>query len=147
MRERLPLLIRLAIGAILITYGVGKLSDPVSFLKVINEYQILPAHPTWLLNLMPNGIPLLEIAAGLCLITGFLRRGAAVLMGGFLVLFTAAILWRALQVMEDTGQLFREIEFDCGCGAGVVVIWEKLLFNSVLILGTFYAGFRRTPGA
>jgi len=142
MRSRLPIMIRFLMGAILITYGIEKLSDPVSFLKSIHEYDILPARPTWVLNLAPSGIPLLEITAGLCLITGFLRRGAAVIMSSFLVLFTAAILWRTFGIMDETGQAFTQVEFDCGCGAGVVVIWEKIMFNTILVLGTLHAGFR-----
>ncbi|MFK5957042.1 MAG: DoxX family protein [Planctomycetota bacterium] len=142
MRNRLPFYIRIIMGCILIAYGVEKLQDPVAFLKAIHEYDILPAQPTWILNLMPSGIPLLEIAAGLCLISGFLRRGAAVLMSSFLVLFTAAILWRTFAVMQETGQSFSQVKFDCGCGSGVVVIWEKLMFNSILVLGTIHAGFR-----
>ena len=138
----LPLFIRLAIGVILIAYGIGKLADPVSFLKAIHEYGILPTDPIWLLNLAPSGIPLLEIVAGLCLISGFLRRGAACLMGTFLILFTGAILWRTFAVMDETGQKFMEVAFDCGCGGGVVVIWEKMMINAILILGTFHAGFR-----
>ena len=141
--KQMPLFIRLAMGAILIAYGVGKLSDPVSFLKAIHEYQILPAEPTWLLNLAPSGIPLLEITAGLCLITGFLRRGAASLMTAFLILFSAAILWRTFAVMDETGQKFTEVAFDCGCGDGIVVIWEKMMTNIILILGTIHTGFRQ----
>ena len=142
MRSRLPIMIRFLMGAVLIAYGIEKLSDPVSFLKSIHEYDILPTRPTWVLNLAPSGIPLLEITAGLCFITGFLRRGAAVIMSSFLVLFTAAILWRTFGIMDETGQSFMQVEFDCGCGAGVVVIWEKMMFNTILILGTIHAGFR-----
>jgi uncharacterized membrane protein YphA (DoxX/SURF4 family) len=138
MRSYLPLFIRVAVAALLISYGVEKLGDPVNFLKSIHEYDILPVKPSWILNLGPNVIPILEIAAGLCILTGVLRRGAAAFMGGFLVLFTAAIFWRALTVMDETGQAFSEIAFDCGCGGGEVVIWEKLVLNTALIVGTFY---------
>lgn len=147
MRPHLPLFIRIAMGAILIAYGVEKLNNPVDFLKAIHEYDILPAHPTWILNLAPSGIPMLEIAAGLCLLSGFLRRGASVLMAGFLILFTGAILWRTKEVMGETGQAFHEVAFDCGCGSGVVVIWEKTMFNMALILGTLHAGFRERASA
>lgn len=140
--KHMPRFVRLAMGAILIAYGIEKLSDPVSFLKAIHEYGILPTEPTWLLNLAPSGIPMLEVFAGVCLITGFLRRGAAVLMSSFLVLFSMAILWRTFAVMDETGQKFMEVAFDCGCGGGVVVIWEKMMFNTILILGTIHAGFR-----
>ena len=142
MKLNMPQLIRLLMGGVLIVYGVQKMMDPVSFLKAIHEYDILPTQPTWLLNLAPSGIPLLEIAAGLAFITGVLRRGAAVIMATFLVVFTGAILMRTFGIMEETGQSFMQVEFDCGCGAGVVVIWEKMMFNSILVLGTLHAGFR-----
>lgn len=138
MRSYLPLFIRLAVAVLLIDYGLGKLSDPVSFLKSIHEYDLLPVKPSWILNLGPNVIPIMELAAGLCILTGLLRRGAAAFMGGFLVLFTAAIFWRTLGVMDETGQAFSKIVFDCGCGGGEVVIWEKLVLNIALIVGTFY---------
>ena len=142
MKLNMPQLIRRLMGGVLIVYGVQKMMDPVSFLKAIHEYDILPTQPTWLLNLAPSGIPLLEIAAGLAFITGVLRRGAAVIMATFLVVFTGAILMRTFGIMEETGQSFMQVEFDCGCGAGVVVIWEKMMFNSILVLGTLHAGFR-----
>lgn len=129
-------------GGVLIAYGVQKMMDPVSFLKAIHEYDILPSQPTWILNLAPSGIPILEIAAGLAFLSGILRRGAAVLMAAFLVIFTGAILMRTFGIMEETGQSFMQVQFDCGCGAGVVVIWEKMIFNTVLVLGTLHAGFR-----
>lgn len=136
------MMIRVFMGVIFIAYGVQKMMDPVSFLKAIHEYDILPTRPTWILNLAPSGIPILEIAAGLAFLTGTLRRGAAVLMGSFLVFFTLAILMRTFGVMEETGQSFMQVEFDCGCGTGIVVIWEKIMFNTVLLLGTVHAGFR-----
>jgi len=138
MMSYTPLFIRLAVAALLFSYGFEKLNDPVSFLKSIHEYDLLPTEPPWLLNFGPSLIPILEIAAGICILSGFLRRGAALSMGLFLIVFTGAITWRAFTVMSETGQSFASIEFDCGCGSGVVVIWEKLVFNTALIVGTFY---------
>ncbi|MDP7061312.1 MAG: DoxX family protein [Planctomycetota bacterium] len=138
MRDYLPLFIRVGVAALLISYGVEKFYDPVNFLKSIHEYDILPVKPSWILNLGPNVIPVMELAAGLCILSGFLRRGAAAFMGGFLVLFTGAILWRTFGVMDETGQAFHQIAFDCGCGGGEVVIWEKMVLNTALIVGTFY---------
>ena len=51
MRSYLPLFIRVGVAALLISYGMEKLSDPVSFLKSIHEYDILPVKPSWILNL------------------------------------------------------------------------------------------------
>jgi uncharacterized membrane protein YphA (DoxX/SURF4 family) len=146
MKDYMPLFIRVAVAALLVSYGVEKLGDPVNFLKSIHEYDILSTRPPWLLNFGPNAIPLLEIAAGVCILTGFLRKGAALTMGCFLVAFTGAIVWRTFDVMEATGQSFGEISFDCGCGGGVVVIWEKIVLNGALIVSTFYCMLERGFG-
>ena len=146
MRSYMPLFIRLAVAALLFSYGFEKLNDPVTFLKSIHEYDLLPTNPPWMLNFGPNVIPILEIAAAICILTGFLRRGAALSMGLFLLVFSGAILWRALVVMDETGISFAEVAFDCGCGSGIVVIWEKLVFNAALIVGTFYCMLGRGYG-
>lgn len=138
MRTTFPLLIRLAVVILLIDYGIEKLADPVTFLKSIREYDLLPLHPTWMINFLPSLIPMLEIAAGICILTGFLRRGAATIMSGFLLLFTFAIFLRTLDVMGAEGIPFAEVAFDCGCGSGVVVIWQKIVTNGALIAGTIY---------
>jgi len=145
----MPLFIRVAVAVLLISSGFQKFGDPVSFLKAIREYDILPPGMPWLLNFGPNTIPLMEIAAGLCILTGFLRRGAAFVMGCFLVLFTAAIIWRVRQLMIETGSSFLDLEpFNCGCGSGNdVVAWEKISTNLALIIGTFYCMFDRVLAA
>jgi len=138
----LPMLVRCAVAALLLAYGFEKLGGLSDFLKSIHSYGILPPEPPWLLNLAADGIPMLEIAGGLCLLFGWFRRGAALVVGLFLLVFSVAILWRTLEVMDDTGQAFTQVAFDCGCGNGVVVIWQKLLFNLALLLGVLYVGFR-----
>ena len=142
VRDVLPLLVRVAVAGLMITYGVEKMAGLEDFLKSIHSYGVLPTQPPWLLNLAADGIPVLEIFGGLCLLFGFWRRAASLVLAFFLVVFTAAILWRTFQVMDETGQAFTEVAFDCGCGSGVVVIWEKTLFNLTLLLGTLYVGFR-----
>lgn len=142
VRDVLPLLVRVAVAGLMITYGVEKMAGLEDFLKSIHSYGILPTRPPWILNLAADGIPVLEIFGGLCLLFGFWRRAASLVLALFLVVFTAAILWRTFQVMDETGQAFTEVAFDCGCGSGVVVIWEKTLFNLTLLLGTLYVGFR-----
>ncbi|MFT7516641.1 MAG: putative membrane protein YphA (DoxX/SURF4 family) [Myxococcota bacterium] len=142
MRTRLPLLVRLGVAFILCTYGFEKLQDPVAFLKAIREYEMFPAEYYRLLNFSVSAIPVAEILAAICLATGFWRRGAAVVTSLLLIMFSTAILIRSFEIMADTGQAFSELVFDCGCGSGEVVIYEKIMFNLVLLLGVLHAGFR-----
>jgi uncharacterized membrane protein YphA (DoxX/SURF4 family) len=145
--RHLPLLARLYAGAVMLYYGVGKLADPVIFLKSIHTYEILPDDLPFLLNFAAVGLPWLEILAGLALLSNRLRRGAASLSLLSLLLFTGAILMRSLDLMESEGTAFTDLSFDCGCGSGVVVIWQKMIFNGSLILATAIALFPIRPGA
>lgn len=135
--NRLPLrFIATALGIVLFVYGVQKLGEPSDFLKSIHAYGILPTQPPWILNLTAIGLPWLEIICGVALVLGPLRRGAAFLSSAVLAIFTAAILVRSFQVMGAEGTAFLDLAFDCGCGSGTVIIWQKLIFNGALIAGT-----------
>jgi uncharacterized membrane protein YphA (DoxX/SURF4 family) len=140
--SRLPLLIRLGVATILVSYGFEKIQDPVAFLKAIREYEMFPSGWYGLLNFSVSAIPITEILAALCLATGFLRRGAAAVTALLLIVFSSAILIRSFDIMAETGQKFTELSFDCGCGSGEVIIFEKILFNTALLIGVIHAGFR-----
>jgi uncharacterized membrane protein YphA (DoxX/SURF4 family) len=145
---RLPLpWLRAALGGIFVYYGWLKISDPYSYLKSVHEYGVLDGMNLVgmpLENIAAAGVPMLEIFGGLCLAFGLWRRGAAAWLGLFLAAFTVAVAWKATDPEIAAGQpsyLLRE--FDCGCGTGVVVVWEKLLMNLILIALLFPLGLRR----
>lgn len=138
----LPIVVRCAVAAILLAYGIEKMGSLSDFLKSIHSYGVLPTNPPWLLNLAANGIPMLEIVGGLFLLFGWCRRGTSAVVGLFLLVFSIAIFLRTLGVMDETGQAFAKVAFDCGCGNGEVIIWQKLLSNVALLLGVLYVGFR-----
>jgi hypothetical protein len=50
-------------------------------------------------------------------------------------------LWRAVQVHAAGDIAFCDIQFDCGCGTGEVVVCYKLVQNSLLTLGSFGLAF------
>ncbi len=116
-----------------------KLGDPVAFLKAIHSYDILPTRPPWILDFSAIWIPVIEFLAGLCLITGIGRRGAALATAGMLVVFTLAVWMRALDLHHSLGGAFCAVKFDCGCGGGEVYICAKLAENLALILGASWA--------
>lgn len=132
-------------GAVMLVYGWKKTGLPVpfgdagstvDFLKSIHAYGVLPTQPPWILNLTAVGLPWLEVICGLALILGPFRRGAAALSFLSLAAFTTAITLRSFEVMAEDGVGFFALSFDCGCGSGEVIIWQKLLFNLALILAT-----------
>lgn len=144
-RSGVPLLIaRLVLGGLFIYMGAKKVQIPSEFLKQIRLYQFLPENPPFFLNGTAIVLPWLEILCGVALILGLWLRGAALACAAMLAVFTPAILVRALNLKAETGVSFFEVKFDCGCGAGVVITWKKLIENSLLFLLAVYAMFSRS---
>lgn len=128
------LIVRLFLGGLFVYMGVNKIGHPVAFLKQIHLYDMLPVAPPQAMNLTAIALPWVEVICGLALILGLWRRGSAVLIALMLGVFTPAIFSRALSIHQTEGTPFLEVAFDCGCGAGVVVTWKKLLENSGLFV-------------
>ena len=110
--------------------GLSKALDPVAFLKLVRQYEVFSSY-SWL-NLVAATVPWFEMFCGALLILGIAVRGAAVLLAGMLVSFTALVWWRALGLQAIEHQPFCSIRFDCGCGAGPVLICRKLAENVLL---------------
>ena len=140
----LTMLIRVALGAYFIYSGLEKAGVPTDFLKNIHLYQMMPEDPPFFLNAVATVMPWLEIVCGTALVLGVGIRGAAANLLVMLLVFSPAILLRALAIRAEEGTPFFEIAFDCGCGAGVVVTWRKLCFNGMLIVGGLVVLFARS---
>ena len=112
--------------------GLHKTLHPVEFLKLVRQYDILHHH--LLLNFVASTLPWFEIFCGLLLLCGIAVRGAALLLVAMLIPFTLAVFLRALALQKSGGLPFCAIRFDCGCGAGEVLICRKLAENFLLTL-------------
>lgn len=133
LRDWLLLGARVLVGGVFLALAPGKIVDPVAFLKAIHEYQAVPEHWPFVLNLAAVVLPWLELLGGAFLILGVLRRGTAAVLAASLFLFSAAILFRGLAIHAEQGISFCAVAFDCGCGTGVVPVCRKLLENSTLL--------------
>ena len=60
--------------------GLIELSDPVDFLKLIREYEMVPESAPILLNSLAAVLPWVEVLCGLLLIVGVAVRGSALLL-------------------------------------------------------------------
>jgi len=120
---------RLIVGGTFVYLAFHKIADPVKFLKDIREYHLLPESLPLLFNLSAVTLPWIEILAGGLLILGLWLRGSATIILALMLFFTTAILVRALGVYGEGNIAFCGIEFDCGCGSGVINICRKLLTN------------------
>lgn len=129
--DLLAMLARYLLGALFIYMGLSKALHSVEFLKLVRQYDILH-HPLGL-NLVASALPWFEMFCGLLLVLGIAVRGTAVMLVTMLVPFTLLVLLRALDIYKAGGQPFCSIRFDCGCGAGEVLICRKLAENLVLV--------------
>ena len=123
------LLARLVLGGVFIWLGSNKLAEPITFLKLIREYGLVPESLPWLLNTMAVALPWLEIWCGVLLLAGVAVRGTGYGMLLLLMVFSGAILLRALDIQAAEQIAFCAIKFDCGCGTGEEYVCSKLPQN------------------
>jgi uncharacterized membrane protein YphA (DoxX/SURF4 family) len=130
--ENLAVLARWLVGGFMIYMGLVKALDPVGFLKLVREYDLVQT--PLLLNSIAAIVPWFETFCGLLLLAGVAVRGAALLLLAMLVPFTIIVLKRALALHAASTIAFCAVKFDCGCGMGEVYICHKLVENGLLIL-------------
>lgn len=130
LREGAGALLRVVIGVLLVYLGLGKAWDPVQFLKLVREYELVTAPAP--LSALAGLLPWLEVFLGLMLVCGIAVRGTALVTLALLLPFTAAVLARALTLQASLGIPFCAVRFDCGCGLGEVWICAKLAENTLL---------------
>jgi len=117
------LVCRLAVAGVFIYASLDKIAHPDAFAGLVYNYRLLPLallHPFALV------LPWLELVAGIALLLGIFRRGAAVLCLVMTVMFIAAI----------TVALSRGLDISCGCfhTDGGSNVGLSLLLRDVLLL-------------
>jgi uncharacterized membrane protein YphA (DoxX/SURF4 family) len=131
-REFSTLLARIFLGLLFVYLGTAKVIDPVGFLKLVRQFDLLPQ--PLLLNAVAGLLPWFEVFCGVLLLAGIRPRGAALVAGLMLFAFTALLAGRAWAIFQ-AGQIpFCAIRFDCGCGTGEVLICAKLIENTAALL-------------
>lgn len=98
----LTLIARLVFGGLYTYAGAIKTIDPQGFAQSVANYRILPEV---LVNPVALWLPMVEVAAGLCLILGPLALGAAALLNGLMIVFMAALGYN----------WHRGLDVACGC--------------------------------
>ncbi len=127
LRESLALGARIVLGALFVYLGTVKAMDPIGFLKLVRQFDLLPQ--PFLLNAVSGLLPWFEIFCGGLLLAGIRPRGTALVAAMMLVAFTALLALRALAIFRAGHMPFCTIRFDCGCGTGEVLICAKLAEN------------------
>lgn len=93
---------RMALGLIFLYAAWDKIVDPMAFARIIRNYQILP-------DVLASGValvlPWIEVVVGVCLLTGFVLRGAGLCATLMLAVFLSAMAWA----------WHKGISTQCGC--------------------------------
>lgn len=139
-RTNVPLtaLARYFVGGVFAYLAVMKLLDPITFLKLLHQYNFFPKDPPHVANLIAISVPWLELLCGVALLLGVWTRAAAVTILGMLLCFMPLLVQRANELMAlhpDRYARFCDVCYDCGCGTGEICICEKLTENTLLIGG------------
>ena len=100
--QQLFWILRWVLGAVFIWASWPKIFNPQAFAGIVANYRLLPPS---LLNPVSLLIPWLELLCGLLLISGYLVRGASLVIVLLLSVFLAALLQ----------SLLRGIDLSCGC--------------------------------
>ena len=96
------ILARMALGLIFLAAAWDKIVDPLAFAKIIRNYQILPDMAVAGVALT---LPWIEVVVGMCLVTGFVARGAALSGCLMMAVFLCAMAWA----------WHKGISTQCGC--------------------------------
>jgi uncharacterized membrane protein YphA (DoxX/SURF4 family) len=141
--EHATVIARWVVGVLFVYMGLKKGMDPVAFLKLIRQYDLALAPVV--LNSIAATLPWFEVVCGLLLLAGVAVRGTAVMLLGMLVPFTIVVWQRAVALQAEMAIPFCSLRFDCGCGAGEVLICAKIAENIGLILvcGLLVTGYGR----
>lgn len=98
----LGILARMALGIVFLVAAWDKIVDPLAFAKIIRNYQILPDAAVAGVALV---LPWIEVVVGMCLVTGFAARGAALSACLMMAVFLSAMAWAQ----------HKGIATQCGC--------------------------------
>ncbi|MFP4573167.1 MAG: MauE/DoxX family redox-associated membrane protein [Desulfobacterales bacterium] len=93
---------RIFMGVVFLYASYDKILNPQAFAEAVYNYQILP---DFAVNLVALVLPWVELAAGLCLITGAWLPGAALICALLMAAFTAALVFNQI----------RGLDVHCGC--------------------------------
>ena len=100
--SRIPLALRVAMGAMFVIAGAMKAFDPHAFAIQVANYRILPHAPSVAVALY---LPWLELLCGGCIVFKRLYRGSLIVTGTLMLTFIAAL----------TSAWARGLRISCGC--------------------------------
>jgi putative oxidoreductase len=121
IREFISFLFRLLVGVLFIYAAYGKIINPYSFFRSIQEYNLLPI---FLVPLAAVILPWIEMLTGIFLVLGAFYRASGFIILCLMIIFETAIIIN----------LIHGVNMDCGCGLPLdfLGVTEKLTWLTVL---------------
>ncbi len=116
--NRLFLAFRFILGGVFIWASLDKIMDPQGFVRIIENYRLLP-----LAFVRPFGLvlPWVELLCGINLISGHLIKGSAMIINFLVVIFLIAI----------GVNMYRGLDIYCGCFSTSGEASNKLYLNLI----------------
>ncbi len=113
---------RLIVGGVFIWSGMLKILHPLDFAQNVAAYELFPQ---WMSLLAGLALPWVEAVAGLLLVLGLFRRGAALVAAGLLLSFIVLV----------AVTMVRGLSLTCGCfGSFSGKVGWTLLVQDVMLL-------------
>ncbi len=114
LENRLYLFFRIILGGTFIAASCGKILDPEGFVRIVENYRILPAI---FINPFALILPWLELLCGIFLIAGYLIKGSVMTINLMVVIFTVAI----------SANMIRGVDITCGCFSTTMTVSKQML--------------------
>lgn len=114
-----PLLARIALGAIFVYASVGKILYPEAFAESVSNYHLVPMIFN---NVIALVLPWVELVAGLMLLNGWKTQSSNFIIFLMLMMFSFGIFWA----------MVKGLDINCGCFSeegrrvGLLTIVEEL---------------------
>lgn len=124
----LTTVVRLVIGFIFLSYGIGKIANPGQFVTEIGNYDIVP---NFSLNILALILPWVETICGIMLIAGIKIRANAAITSALMLVFIVAVI----------SAMVRGLDINCGCSSTnpQKVGFPKLIENITLFALSIFA--------
>jgi uncharacterized membrane protein YphA (DoxX/SURF4 family) len=115
---------RVVLGAIFVYSSFDKMANPEAFLKIIDNYRLLPVQ---LQNPMAIFLPWLELITGLLLIVGKWEKASLLIYNILMIIFVIAL----------SQSLLRGLDISCGCfsvqPSSTSDVWLRLILDLITL--------------
>lgn len=131
LMKALSFLIRIAVGGTFVYAGISKLAFPGEFLKIVQNYGVLPS---LLVKPLATVLPWAELLLGILLITGLLVKPVSLLLISLLLAFIVVMIIKSTPGNLDNCGFFLFSSWLASQSPSTLILKNVLLITSCLYL-------------